>query len=272
MASFVVTVDLAQTTPIDNTATVAANETDPNAGNDSATATTTIDDDGVDAATEDAGPNGGDCNLDGTADRLQPSVTGLPSTDGDYLCVVTTGGSGPPPRPGPTALSGGAAVRVNSPGNVATCVNRNVAVVDIATLPADQTLAVSHLQIRSPLSLEIPCPAATVTVLYFGVSELSQGVYRKYGPTASDPTDHWYTLAATLGTTTIADETVVTATLELTDGGDGDSDLLANGTIVDPGGVALLAAGIPTLSQWAALWLATLLAGAAVLLLRRGSF
>ena len=55
LVSFDVTVDPARTAPISNTATVAANETDPNAANDSATADTTVDSE-ADLGVEKEGP------------------------------------------------------------------------------------------------------------------------------------------------------------------------------------------------------------------------
>jgi uncharacterized repeat protein (TIGR02543 family) len=79
--------------------------------------------------------------------------------------------------------------------------------------------------------------------------------YYKYGPTAANPAAHWYEYPhAVINGNTI--------TLTLTDGGPGDSDGVANSSIVDPGGPALLAgdvAAIPSLSQWAAMLLAGLM-------------
>ena len=54
--------------------------------------------------------------------------------------------------------------------------------------------------------------------------------YWKYGPTAANPADHWYQIP--LGDND--GDNVVTITI--TDGGDGDDDLVANGTITEPGG------------------------------------
>jgi len=54
--------------------------------------------------------------------------------------------------------------------------------------------------------------------------------YWKYGPTASNPANHWYQIP--LGSND-GDNVI---TIALTDGGDGDGDLTANGTITDPGG------------------------------------
>jgi hypothetical protein len=54
--------------------------------------------------------------------------------------------------------------------------------------------------------------------------------YWKYGPTVANPVDHWYQIP-------VGDndgDNVITITL--TDGGDGDDDLVANGVITEPGG------------------------------------
>lgn len=65
----------------------------------------------------------------------------------------------------------------------------------------------------------------------------------------------------------------MSVTLTLTDGGAGDHDLLANGTIVDPGGPALVAApaAIPTLSEWAMILMASLMGLFAFTRIRRQS-
>jgi len=54
--------------------------------------------------------------------------------------------------------------------------------------------------------------------------------YWKYGPTPSDPSDHWYQIP--VGSND-GDNVI---TIALTDGGLGDDDLLPNGTITEPGG------------------------------------
>jgi len=79
--------------------------------------------------------------------------------------------------------------------------------------------------------------------------------YWKYGPTADDPTPHWYELPATLDGNT--------AIITITDGGLGDDDLVADGDIEDQGGPGIGpgATGIPTLSEWALLLFSTLFAG-----------
>jgi hypothetical protein len=54
--------------------------------------------------------------------------------------------------------------------------------------------------------------------------------YWKYGSTLGNPTDHWYQIP--MGDND-GDNVI---TIELTDGGLGDDDLTANGTIIEPGG------------------------------------
>jgi len=54
--------------------------------------------------------------------------------------------------------------------------------------------------------------------------------YWKYGPTPTDPADHWYQLP--MGD----DDGDNVITITLVDGGLGDDDLTANGTIIDQGG------------------------------------
>jgi autotransporter-associated beta strand protein len=90
--------------------------------------------------------------------------------------------------------------------------------------------------------------------------------YWKYGPTASDPTPHWYVLPASI--------TGNTATFTITDGGLGDDDLAANGTVVDQGGPGVgpttAAAPIPTLGEWALILMSLLLLSSGAWAARRG--
>ena len=82
----------------------------------------------------------------------------------------------------------------------------------------------------------------------------------KYGKTADNSTSHWYALPATVSGNTI--------TFSITDGGMGDDDLTANGTIVDPDGPGT-PAPVPTMGEWAMIVMTMLLAAAGVLALRR---
>jgi hypothetical protein len=97
-----------------------------------------------------------------------------------------------------------------------------------------------------------PGGSITMTIIYPAM--LPAGTqYYKYGPTASNPTPHWYVLPATIVGSTVS--------FTITDGGLGDDDLTANGTIVDQGGPGAPGADrqVPTLSPWAILLLGSLL-------------
>ena len=62
--------------------------------------------------------------------------------------------------------------------------------------------------------------------------ELPEGSrYWKYGKTAENPTDHWYVLP-----NAVIEGNTISFTIK--DGGLGDDDLTANGSIIDPGGAA----------------------------------
>ena len=101
---------------------------------------------------------------------------------------------------------------------------------------------------------------ATVTINY--TEAIPAGaVYMKYGRTQGSPnTDVWYQLSANRVSFSNDRKSV---TLTLTDGGEGDHDRVANSQIVDPGGPAVVSStdeAIPTLSEWAMIFMASLMA------------
>jgi uncharacterized repeat protein (TIGR01451 family) len=107
---------------------------------------------------------------------------------------------------------------------------------------------------------------STITITLTYPQSIDGAAYWKYGPTAANPTPHWYTFPATISGNT--------ATLTLVDGGAGDDDLVANGAIADPGGPGVSApvgpvAPIPTLSEWMLAALALMLVATAVGMRRR---
>ncbi len=163
------------------------------------------DDDGVDAATEDAGPNGGDGNNDGILDSVQLNVTSIPNFDNsDYLVVQSPPG---------TALS-------------------NVAVADPNTLgtpPAGVSFPLGALQ----FSVTGFSPGAAVDVeILLPVGVMVTGYY-KYGDEPAMAGDHWYEFLfdGTTGASIFPNKIV----LHLVDGDRGDDDVSANGIIIDPG-------------------------------------
>lgn len=98
-----------------------------------------------------------------------------------------------------------------------------------------------------------PGAAVDLTIVY--PQPLPAGTrYWKYGPAPGNATPHWYVLPATVSGNT--------ASFRIVDGGLGDDDLAANGTIVDqggPGAGGLAVQQIPTLGEWALVLLALIL-------------
>ncbi len=131
-------------------------------------------------------------------------------------------------------------------------------------IDAAQSLTAASLATALPPRVTLPhgavslrltdgTPGSNATVVLTYPEDLPAGTrYYKYGPTADNPTDHWYRYDGAM----INGNTI---TLTLTDGGAGDSDLSVNGIIADPGGPAWITqdvAPIPTLPQWAMMLLA----------------
>jgi hypothetical protein len=107
-------------------------------------------------------------------------------------------------------------------------------------------------------------PASTLDFTLTFPQPLPPGaVFWKYGPTPSNPTPDWYQLPAVIAGNVV--------TFSITDGGLGDSDLTANGAVVDPGGPAYLssAVAIPTI-DWRGLAALLLLLGAVGVVVLRG--
>lgn len=101
----------------------------------------------------------------------------------------------------------------------------------------------------STLNFTLTLPATTPST---GV------VYWEYGAEPGNVQAHWYPLQASLSGNTV--------TFSITDGGKGDADLIANGSITDPSGPGISVVSttsiksIPTLSQWNAMLLIALTA------------
>ena len=160
------------------------------------------DGDGVIDVVEDGAPHGGDGNEDGTPDRLQADVASLPNAeDGRYVTLESPPGTNMTGVQAVGNPSPGDAPPLNFPYGFFSFTINNVGVGDTAVL-----------------TLTLPDAVPDTTE------------YWKYGPTVADPTDHWYQIP--VGDND-GDDLI---TISLTDGGDGDDDLAANGVIVDQGG------------------------------------
>ena len=173
--------------------------------------------DGVSDLTEDGAPNNGDGNNDGIPDREQPHVTSLPNSGNqNYVTLVAPDG---------------------------------MALADVRFLPNPP--AAAPAQLRFPWGfmaftvLDVPPGGeVTVTLLPPPNSPLpADALYEKYGPTPETPSDHFYDFAfdGTTGAEILSDR----IELRLVDGARGDSDLTANGQIVDPGALATAAEPLP---------------------------
>lgn len=101
-------------------------------------------------------------------------------------------------------------------------------------------------------------PGSAVTVTMTFPAPLPAGTrYWKYGRTPSLPYPHWYTMPASINGKTVQ--------MTVQDGGLGDDDLAANGTIADPGGPAINDGGGQAVPVPALGWPAMLFLLAAIL-------
>ena len=162
--------------------------------------------DSIEAGVPSPGGGKGDGNGDGIPDLNQSDVASLPNAaDGGYLTLVSNSGVG---------LQ---SVKAISP-TVAT--------------PAGVALPQGLLTFQ--VSVTVGSVYSATLILHAGTPPAE---YWKYGPTPDDPTDHWYefTYNGETGAVIVGNR----VTLHFVDGKRGDSDLSANGVIVDPGGPAL---------------------------------
>ncbi len=96
-----------------------------------------------------------------------------------------------------------------------------------------------------------PGASITLTITYPNALPTT-AQYWKYGPTPGNPVASWYVMPASISGNT--------ATFTIADGGLGDDDLTANGTIVDQGGPGVPPAAPVPMPGWAWLLLASLVA------------
>lgn len=171
------------------------------------------DNDGIPNVTEDAGPNGGDANNDGTADSAQANVV-------NFTNSVT-----------------------NSP--VALEVPEDCSITAASTNAEDGN-SETDPEYAYPLGFlgfTIDCgdPGYTAAITaYFYDAEDESYVLRKY----HSDTDTYTTVnEASVATTTIGGSPVITASYQVTDGGDLDVDGVANGSITDPIGLGIQPSG-----------------------------
>ena len=172
------------------------------------------DTDGIDNEVEAAAPNSGDANNDGTPDNQQANVAStLNSISKKYVTV-----------------------------DADTCSAVNSLVVEQEKTPEDENdddydYPVGLIDFTlSGCGIGV---TETITQYYYGDYDPGSLVARKY-----DPASDTYTTieSAVLSQVTIGGESAIQVVYSVTDGGDLDTDGVANGVIVDPVGLGVLAA------------------------------
>lgn len=165
----------------------------------------------VNSADEDAAPNDGDGNDDGTLDRLQPTVTSFEiDSSGVYETLVTQGCSE----------------------------NGTVASVDVSSLAQRDSGKVYPYGL---VDFSLNCSrgdTVTVSKYVFVDDQPTSYVLRKYNPNTETYTD---VSGSTIVSQTVGSTQALVTTYSITDGGDLDDDGEANGVIVDPVGLAATA-------------------------------
>lgn len=198
----------ATVTAIDSATLFGFGSTSEFARNISIGSATDFDSDGSADAVEDVAPNGGDANNDGTADRLQPTVTSFEiDSTGIYETLVTQGCSE----------------------------NGTVASVDVASLSGRDS---GRIYPYGLVDFSLNCSrgdTVTVTKYIFVNDQPTSYVLRKYNPGTGEYAD---VAGSTIATQTVGSSSALVSTYSITDGGQYDDDGQANGIIIDPVGLA----------------------------------
>lgn len=198
----------ATTTAIDGASSTGFGSTSEFAQNVEIGSATDADADGISDVVEDGAPNNGDGNEDGTADKLQPTVSSFVDVNGDhYITFAVTG------------------CRENS----------NVAVLEFAALNARDN------GYQYPFGLTdftLNCSrgdTASITMYTFSDEGVNGFKPRKF----RSATNNFVTIdGAALTEEEIGGEKAIKLTYSITDGGALDDDGQENGLIVDPVGLA----------------------------------
>lgn len=172
---------------------------------------------------------------------VPPAVVSGPTATGTGIETVTTSGGGP------------------------TCGFITAQFLPLSSVPVAPPSGVGFPHGLFDFTLGGCTPGATITLNIEYPGRLPAGTtYWKYGPTPTDASYHWYTIASTVSGRTVS--------FSIVDGGLGDDDLKPNGTLIDQGGPAQVAGEatpIPAMSMRGLGLLSLLLAACAVALMRR---
>ena len=195
------------------------------------------------------------------------TFTGLNPNQTYTFTVQASNGAGSATSPAPsnpvTPLANSKAFSATSPTGSGT--------VAVAVSGGGGTCAFESVRLLSAGSVGVPAdrnfPHGVLDFALNGCDTSAVTVDITYPSTLPQGAQYWKRQGGgTWGTFAGAALAATTATLTLVDGGPGDDDGVQNGRIVDPGGVAVLAApgpggaeAIPTLGEWGLALLAVLL-------------
>lgn len=169
------------------------------------------DNDGVSQTVEAAAPNGGDANGDSIPDDQQANVTSLVNPVTNTYTVLDNSGC-------------------TSNANVSAASHANS---NIYSFPAGM--------LNFTLTCANPGDTATVTLYYYGVNA-NDLVLQKYN---TNTQEYQSIPGATITQVTIGGQEATKVVYDITDGSSLDQDGIADGTIVDPVGLASLLATTP---------------------------
>jgi hypothetical protein len=179
------------------------------------------------------GSGSGDGNGDGIADTTQANVASLPSASGSgYVTVAAPDDSG-------VSLFGVEALPGPAPASAA----RTRRATAVSAAPPGVTFPDGLVQFSAN---NLPAGGCVAVTLYFPRNDAINAYY-KYGPTIDNTVPHWYkfTYDGVTGAQIFRDPTRTRIVLHLCDGLRGDSDVMANGVITDPGGPVIGASAGP---------------------------
>lgn len=168
------------------------------------------DDDGIADVTEDAGPNGGDANNDGTADSEQSNVS-------SFVSDVTER---------PVVLEVSEDCTITSTG--------------VSNESANNTNDGNYVYPLGMMNFVLSCgdPGYTTDVTQYYYDQANQNYQlRKYYPTNNE---YFSISGASISQQKIDNRDVVIATYQVQDGGALDVDGVENGSITDPAGLAVI--------------------------------
>ncbi len=167
------------------------------------------DNDGVSNIIEDAGPNGGDANNDGTLDSLQKNVTSFVNSTTNQRAVLSVSDD--------------------------CTITKSVVAAEAANTKQDLAYVYPVGLMDFELDCGTPGYVADITQYYFDASDQDY-IVRKYNTNDDIYSD---IDSASVTEEIIAGKSVVKASYQITDGGDLDMDQKIDGNIADPAGLAL---------------------------------